>query len=244
MSADNEPRIKASLVPDNDGIRIRLINDGWAAAENLHIHAKSKTGSLEEYFGASTIDVNVPTVDKASDTEIRFLFNSDLIKQGSEEFELTLSASDDNHDEVHLEAADTFFFVKGGKLDLPYGKGGPSHNVYGVKIDTSSGSFSYEEDANECVKPGENICIPVCFFPDQSCTMKVRLAFDVVKGDTVETLSTDVVELHILVPSIYNDHSGVDMTDQDAMATAMRLFGVVDRRETAMSYPLSEANVF
>ncbi|MBX9034059.1 hypothetical protein [Gordonibacter massiliensis (ex Traore et al. 2017)] len=240
ISVDEPPRIFASTIPTSDGIDLRLINNGWSPAENLIMSVTSKTGSLNEYFGKPSIEVLVPHIDEASDIRIPFLKKTDLIKHGSEDFALAATAKDDNYDDVSVVDFGFDFELHGDEF-VHFGIGGPGERVYGVKVDTSVESFVYEDPISENVDPGRNICIPVCFFPDRSCFMKVKLSFEVSKGDMVETVSTEAADLHILVPSIYNLYEGVDLASDDS--AAIEEFGIVDRRRAVVSYPFGGETV-
>lgn len=82
------------------------------------------------------------------------------------------------------------------------GENGPNEDIYGVKIDTTYDTYEYTFNISASIKDKERIELPICFFPDKSCTLKFRVKFTAVYKNKRIPVETDWAKLKFQVSSV------------------------------------------
>lgn len=185
-----------------DGLSVFIVNTGWGAAKNLKIRMVGTETNLEEYFRKEALEFEVPLVNSSERVEVPLLKNSDLLENLADEIGFGVDF------EVECECEGTpiiysevGFYIYDGKLTYG-GSGDYAQHIYGIKIDTEKDNFLWEESISEFIDQGETLVLPICFFPDKSCSLQLKISFEIVNDGKKEIISTEVYEMYFTVSSI------------------------------------------
>lgn len=222
-----------------EGISVNISNSGWGAAKNLNIKIIGNDIKLEEYFKKEALEFTVPIINSSEVIEVPFLKNSDLLESVINSYDIAV----DLEVECECEGNPTVynnvgFYIENGKLDYG-GKGAFSQYVYGINIDTLEENFLWEESILEFIPQGETIVLPVCFFPDKSCSLKLKIAFEIINDGKKELISTELLDMYFSVSSIpeFNDKICIPIENLKDMTEMDSYFG------TIISYPENPATL-
>lgn len=185
-----------------DGLSVFIVNTGWGAAKNLNVKIVGNEKNLEEYLKKEALEFMVPIVAPTEEVEVPLLKNSDLLGYFADGTSLGL----DFEVECECEGTPVVYsevgvFIYEGKLVFG-GSGDYAQYIYGIKIDTENDNFLWEESISEFIDKGETLVLPICFFPDKSCSLKLKISFEIVNDGKKEIVSTETSEMHFTVASI------------------------------------------
>ena len=236
VEPDLSPCIMASLTTDGfENVLMHVFNTEWSAIDGMTIDCISSDGSLQECFGTDRVKIDVPYIEPGGMELVQFLGQDDIVKyeeQRSFIFD-EIEAHTGAGNEVAIDDTELLFgFMNGGYTT--YGKGGNSRSVYGIGIDTSEKECVYEEAISESVRPSESITVPICFFPDKSCDLRVQVSFVVSKGSEKQTVSTESVPVHFKVSSLRQPSPENDLTNPGSSLDSIR-----PSDSNAFSFPFS-----
>ena len=79
------------------------------------------------------------------------------------------------------------------------GGGAPSIMAYGIYIDTDKSKFSFSKNVSEIIKPNSNIDLPICFFPNMSCSMTFYIELEIFDGEKYITVKTEKKNMYFRV---------------------------------------------
>lgn len=212
IDVDYRPVLKFDSGKDmEDGVSFNIENSGWGDAKNLIIRAKinkdiSSEGVSEDYFKEGSLEVSVPIVKVAEYLNVPFLKNSDLIKpcENGTDFWFDIEVECEG-DDLPIVYGSFGYFIENGRLSS-IDFGGGSGNVYGIKIDTDNNNFRWEENILEFVKAGDTMALPICFYPDKSCTMQFKIMFEIVNDGKRSFISTPLTKTAFEISSMKVDY--------------------------------------
>lgn len=186
----------------DDGITVCIANIGWGEAKNLKISAIGIDKNLEDYFEKEALEFEISDLDYGKSINIPFLKNSDILGEFPDWTDFNISFKAESEDGIKLETYGVILpSIYEGKI-LYDGLGGVADHVYGIKINTDSENFLWEESILEFIDQGETLVFPICFFPDKSCSLKLKVSFEIVNDGRKEMISTDFSKMQFAVSSI------------------------------------------
>lgn len=185
-----------------EGIGVTIVNTGWGTAKNLKIGMVGTDKNLEEYFKKEALEFEVPLVNSAEQVEVPLLKNTDLLANLADgmgfSIDFDVECECEGNPVVYSEVG---FYIYDGKLMFG-GVGDYAQQIYGIKIDTEKDNFLWEESISEFIDQGETLVLPICFFPDRSCSLKLKISFEIVNDGKKEITSTEASEMYFTVSSI------------------------------------------
>lgn len=229
-------------IPEEEGLCISITNTGWGDAKNLKVKVVGSNTNLEEYFKKEALEFMVPIVGSSKQVVVPFLKDSDLLGYFDDgtsfgiNFEVECEC--DGVPEVYSDVA---VFIFDGKLE--YGDlGDYAQYVYGIKIDTTNENFLWEESIVEFIDQGETLILPICFFPDKSCSLKLKISFEIVKDGEKEIISTELTDMYFTVASIPGWNYKVSSPVEDIKGISEDEMQIIDSNNDAIvTYPQNSA---
>lgn len=225
----------------DNGISIQVANIGWGEAKDLKIRAIGNDKNLEDYFKREALEFKIANLNCATNIEIPFLNNSDILCDfsGWTDFSISFIA------ECEEGVLETYGVVEPSIYDgkIMYdGLGGVADYIYGIRIDTDSRKFFWEESILEFIDQGETLVLPICFFPDKSCSLKLEISFEIVNDGKKEIISTGFKKMHFFVSSIPEWNSMIvhPIEDIESMNEEDREF-LKNSSNNIISYPENPA---
>lgn len=201
-----------------EGLGVTIVNTGWGAAKNLKVKMVGEDKDLEKYLKKEALEFTVPIVDSAEQVEIPVLKDSDLLGNIADGTNLKINF------EVECECEGTPIIysevmacIYEGKFARRWG-GGLAEQIYGIEIDTTKDKFLLEESITEFIDQGETLALPICFFPDKSCSLKLKISLEIVNDGIKEMISTEIPEMYFTVSSIQNPKISCSFNDIKAMS--------------------------
>jgi len=204
IAADNTPVLDIHLIPtSNSDVNIECVNHGWGDANNVTIELYGE--GLDDFIVESKHSIVVPSISAGERIELPIWNAHDLIKDNCDK-DLFLNANcvDINGNTIPIANENPIYIgIRDGEFTSAGGFG-PSEEIYGIKIDTSNEKYTYEYNISECIKAKERIELPICFYPDKSCSLKFRVTFTVVYNNSNDRMnvSTDWAEVKFQISSI------------------------------------------
>ncbi|MCI8347496.1 MAG: hypothetical protein HFJ12_06100 [Bacilli bacterium] len=201
---DNSPILECDLIPnDNFGVNIMCVNHGWGDANNVTINLDGE--GLDDFIVENKHSIFIPSIPAGERVDLPIWEVYDLIKENcTGELYLKANCVDSDGNVINV-MDDKFIFIAicDGEFTSAGGLG-PSEEIYGIKINTSSENYEYSFNISESIKAKERIELPICFFPDKSCSLKFRISFTVVYNNNDRmNISTDWAELKFQISSLY-----------------------------------------
>lgn len=225
-----------------DGLSIFIANTGWGAAKDLNIRMVGKDKNLEEYLKRDVLEFTVPIVEPSEQVEVPFLKNSDLLEDFADGTDLRIDFEVECQCEgIPVINGDIAVFMSEGKLVFG-GAGDYAQYVYGIRIDTAAENFSWEKPISEFIDQGETLVFPICFFPDKSCSLNLKISFEIVNDGKTHTISTETSKMYFTVSSIPGWNYKISKSVDDVKSISkeeMEILG--SNEEIIVTYPESPA---
>lgn len=201
---DNTPTLEIDLIPnDNFGVNIMCVNHGWGDAKDITIELYGE--GLDNFIVKDKHSLFIPLIGSGERIDLPIWDKQDLVmKNCTGELYLKASCIDKNGDTIHvLDENLIYISIYDGQFSSAGGFG-PSEEIYGVKIDTSNKKYEYEYNISECIKAKERMELPICFYPDKSCSLMFRVTFTIAYNNSNDRMnvSTDWAEIKFQVSSI------------------------------------------
>lgn len=212
ISLIEEPILSLNAMEGEGYVDLRVLNAGWENSKNLELKFYGVNDDLANHFVEEKLLLSIPGIKSGECKTFRLWENSDVVTEidnGAISFTATCHDIDGNEIDVIYNEGDSQYLsidIYNGEL-LPMGKGGPSDRMYGVCIDTSKSSFSYQDSIEEYIQPNETLTLPICFYPDKSCSMTFYVEFTAVYGNDEIVIQSDPVTLTFEVLNV--DYTGI-----------------------------------
>lgn len=199
IEKDYAPYFEGNLEDDGYGVlTLNLHNDGWGEANNVRIELSDEDDILPEYFAMDDLSWNVDKFLPNEDKKIQLLTNDDLLKcpNDNEVIRCVFTIVSDENIFVLKEPL-VFWITPEGMISI--GGGAPSIMAYGIYIDTDESEFSFSKNVSEIIKPNSNIDLPICFFPNMSCSMTFYIELEIFDGEKYITVKTAEKDMYFRV---------------------------------------------
>lgn len=197
IKIDKRPCFYFEFYKESDtGLPVHVYNVGFGNSTEITLKLIDKEGKLSEYIKREALNVTIPPLEASKDVYIELLNNKDVIKEALNPIVFETEFIVDNEDILLLDENLLCFQLEGKKLTLVGGLGADGGNIYGIRIDTNKQSYKREETVKEFIKPSETLMIPICFFPDKSCTLDFEIEFEVIKEGKKTSIKTGNVSYH------------------------------------------------
>lgn len=213
IMVDTMPHLSSFCTRDDDYNRkylfdMYLRNNGWGDANNVELTIEDENGILNLLFEKDDLRLFLPSVEYGNITNLKCVnlekididaYNSLIDVYGEFNIHIAVYANSDECDfgaigyiELHC-CADSIEDMGG------YGYGGDT--AYAIIIDTDNDSFVLDVNVSECIPAGSILELPLCFFPDRSCTFSYYVMFEVFDGFESYTIKTEGQDIEFVVDS-------------------------------------------
>ena len=222
-----------------EGVSVYITNIGWGNAQNLKIALVGVDKDLEDYFKKEALEFEVPVVEAAEQIEVPLVKNSDLLGQYQDgtvfEIEFEVECQCEGTLQVY---GSVVLYILDGKIDY-LGCGDSAGYVYGIKIDTNNHDFVWEENIIEFIDSGETLVFPICFFPDKSCSLTLKISFEIVNDGRLEIICLDSKEMRFAVSSIVGWNGTINCPIEDILFIGEDGIEVLENSDyiVTISYP-------
>lgn len=256
MSMATYDRVPGREYPElyYDEIGLTLVNEGWGDARDLTLTVEMREANNDgaemdgdpdpSYFmGSDEIEVYVGDIAASESKTVSLFQRSDLVSypKGKRAVALRVTAVDGDGNEVRcgLGVTDLGFFVDDEGYFLPFAYGADIPLVAGILIDAHDPESIHEHTVSTSIGAGENLHVPIFFFPDMSCWASVRVEFDIADGSGADlaTVKTDDEPFHFDVSTIERYPEVVNLDDVDGET----LEELLSKQSYAVSYPWRDA---
>lgn len=214
---------------------IKIINDGWSDVKNLEITAVDESNQLKSYFLEDELKFVVPIVETGSFVEVPFLKYTDLIKECEEDMYFDVKFDVICEGNVLSDVVSDYCFAIQDDNMYNYGVGGDSTFVYGIQVDTSKETYTWSEKISECVEGKQTLVLPICFFPDRSCTMEFEIILKIEYDGKSYFISTPLTEANFTVSSYWKCYADLKFYNEENRFM---------HSETIVSYPETDATMY
>lgn len=210
-----QPWIDVSLYTENEHIYLNVCNHGWGNAYNIELSIKDAEDILYKYFNKKDLIVKIPELQVGETIIAEFIDNDKVINfpNISKDDYITIrpfsQVKIDNKIQDVQNLLPIYLYNNKVKIDIIGGNEG-FYGVYGIMINTNLNKDKKEYYINEIVSPGEILDIPICFFPNQSCTMEFYTEFNVFNGFDEKTICSDVRNIEFKISSINSQYVNMD----------------------------------
>ena len=214
---------------------IKIVNDGWSDVKNLEVTAVDESNQLKSYFSEDELKFDVPIVKAGSFVEVPFLKYTDLIKEceGDMNFDVKFEVVCEGNALSDVVSAYQFKIQDDNMYS--YGAGGDSTFVYGIQVDTSREIYTWSEKISECVEGKQTLVLPICFFPDRSCTMEFEIVLKIEHDGKSYYISTPLTEANFTVSSYWKYCADLKFYNEENQLI---------HSETIVSYPEIDATMY
>lgn len=179
-------------------LALYLYNDGWGDAHNIKLELVDENDILLEYFKKEDLTWEVEELPSGEETLQKILSNDMLLKYPDSDIniypELKILC---NETQCVLSNIGNIYITPQGIGTAEIGASGPM--AYGIFIDTSSSTYTFEEDISENIKSNGLIDMPICFFADMSCDMDFYIELEIFDGSDTFVVRTESKYIHLRV---------------------------------------------
>ena len=210
VAEEIKPDLKAELIlfpawdhsRESDGIWLTVCNQGWLEASSLSCTLSCDDEEFARYFGGGPFEWGVPDVGIGEMVEFGLLDSGDVVGAPDEKvvFDVVFTVRS-SEGELHGEAEERLRIsvdADGRVAWVSGGIGDSGKTIYGIPLDTHKTSDIFEASTNLIVEGHGVEVIPVCFFPDRSCSVTCHFEFDGEDGAVAVTTPSEEVYIDIL----------------------------------------------
>lgn len=182
-------------------VYVEISNIGWTDVFDLKCTAVGKKQDLSNYFSQDALTFYIPKIKIGEKIKIPFLDGADLINPSQEriDFEVDFVVECKNAQQPYTGSS-FLFYLQDNTLGY-YPMGGGGEMVYGIKIDTEKEHFRWNENIMETIESKRMLVIPLCFFPDKSCTMKFHFILKIETDGDSYYVASPLAEVEFFIPS-------------------------------------------
>lgn len=207
ISVNDIPKFLIQCTANDEGAVLVVTNLGWGDAKDVNIKLSCKDEDLGNYIDEKKHMVSVGCVKVGERVEVPLWKNEDILDTSSDVvLYLCAVSSDVNNEVIPVEylfnGNGTYLIIENGRFYRPE-MGAGSESIYGIKINTDEETYSCEFNISESIEAKNRLEMPICFFPDKSCSFKFRVTFEVIynSNNQKKDISTDWAYLEFEVPS-------------------------------------------
>lgn len=202
IEEDLKPILRINQCVFEDKIQLRIENIGWQDAENIVITFEDE--NINEYLSKDRQTKEIPLIKYGSSISIPLWECKDFIKEGYFNIKLKVTGKNgdietrytENRNGIELE-------LQNGEFIIPFGSGGQSDLVYGIKVNTETNSYKEEEIISENINPHDRLELPICFSAEKTCTFDFRIGFTILTHNNKEKMVwSDYANFKIEVSSV------------------------------------------
>lgn len=224
IEVDDTPKLLVYLDNESeDQIVLRVANKGWGDAEDVRFEFIGSDANLGDFIDSDKHSIDVACIKAGEEEKIGLWDSSDVVDSSYEGSVGIIVKCIDNENnnlpvDYYFEDECAYISLKKGKFSS-MGRGAPGESIYGVRIDTSRDTYKHEYNISEIVQANDRLELPICFYPDKSCSLKFRVILEAVYNNKNETMeiATDWAMIGFQVSSIGGDVRDADSYDIDAM---------------------------
>ena len=179
IKRDYSPYFKINSEIKEDGAYINICNCGWGDAEDITFIFECFDSSLNDYIKENTLNIYIEKLGVGESIEYPFILNEEINNISLSSQTITFSAKCFMHGtDVTKSIKNSYlvYYIYDGKIEI-VGVGGTADVVYGISFDSNTNCFSYEREILEEVHSKEIMVIPICVYPDQTCTFDLNIKF-------------------------------------------------------------------
>lgn len=201
-----EPYFDVSFQNDDLGvISVVIQNTGWSDADECEIFFNGTDFELSEYFKVNTLTFKIPPLAVGESIMVPFLRDDHLLKtttlERTEELFFDVQAFYETGEEIEADSRGLEIWIENGRLVYP-ARGGNATYYFGIKLDTSEKQIRRNETVSDVIQVGETKIIPICFFPNCSCQMKVRIGFIILHNGVEKVAYSQYRDLSFHISSV------------------------------------------
>ncbi len=178
IEQDYNPYFQIYANTKEDGVYVNIHNCGWGKAENVNFVFLCFDDNVLDYINKNSVNIYIDSIDAGETREFPLILNSDV--QYTEldiNFNFSVTCNIDGLNMIKsIKSAFLDFYISKGRITVAE-VGGDSDFIYGIKFNTNKSSFKYERRIFEEIGSGQTIIIPICVYPDQSCTFDLDIKF-------------------------------------------------------------------
>lgn len=213
IEQDFKPYFKICANAKEDGVYVEIYNCGWGKAENVDFVFTCFNDNVFDYINENVINIHVDSIDIGETLEFPFILNSDVeYSESYSQFCFSVKCYMHNIDMLSIKYAYLDFEISNGIIGV-IGIGGDSDFIYGIKFDTDKSSFVYERQILEEIGSGEIVVIPICIYPDQSCTFDLDIKFQYLCNGKEKYIHCQKKDIKIDIDSLQVNEFKKDISD-------------------------------
>ena len=220
-------------------VQLTLYNDGWGDAENLAFQFNGVDCDLNDYIAEEKLALKVKNVGYGKSEDIILWNNNDIVNDSyAGTLRIRPYCIDNDGKELHIVdwygSENALVELDKGKF-IPTGRGAPSQEIYGIKIDTSKSTYKCEHSISESIEGNGRLELPICFAPDKSSKFRFKVSFEVRdKENKKKIISTEFAKVDFKVSSLISDNffNAEDLSQHELIEKIERKDGFVK-----ISYP-------
>ena len=178
IERDNNPYFRIYANTKDDGVYVNIHNCGWGKAEKVDFVFSCFDNNVFEYLNKNLVNIYVDSIDAGETIEYPLILNSDVKHTELDSrfnFSVTCNINGINMLKS-IKSAFLDFTIYDGSIAVTE-VGGDSDFIYGIKFETNKSSFVYERRILEEIEKESTTIIPICVYPDQSCTFDLDIKF-------------------------------------------------------------------
>lgn len=212
-------------------VTLELWNDGWGDAHNIKMCVKDESSVLYDYLDTTNLQWEIEQAEAGENISMRIWDNSMLLKYPDDSVIFDDCELEIVSKEKKITIPMDFFYIDSNGI-WAQDVGAPSTSIYGIAVDSSIESFEFSEDISEFIAPNGIIDIPICFFPDMSCSMDFYIELEIFDGKEFFSVKTDVKNIYFRV-----SHGAKNINKNIELADAASQNPYLDLYSTFMTFP-------
>lgn len=196
-------------------------NHGWGYARYIVLNVTCRDPAFKQTFGWESRDTEISDIPPGEDLLITVLGVEDISASVNQEISipdisLLLRYSSDGPADKQLDIKydDLVIFVSKDSVSFAgVGDGGKLSTIFGIYVDADAESYEWSEGIATTVEGHGNAILPICFFPNKSCSMSYMITLNY--SDT-EGVTTPEREAEFTVDSYYSSAEAIDASSLTA----------------------------
>lgn len=211
ISPDLQPKI-TTFLDSGSAVDLEILNEGWVDINNIKIEITDKDKILSQFYNEADLVYEIPQIKVGETKDLHILDKELMIKIPNNSIDDAIIINpiiNFTSDEITItKNVEQIHIYNEGIFVGDYGASGAC--VYGIAINTDQNTFIKEFNINESINSNNILDVPLCFFPDKSCSFDFYVEFDIFDGINIETIKSEIKHLYFDISSVYSKWINID----------------------------------
>lgn len=185
IKRDNSAYFSLMAIAKDDGVYIKILNEGWGDVRNLSITLICNDLLILSFLDSNELKLDVKELKSGESVEVPLILNTDVfgvetfVNDINDLFEFeVIECLGENINDNAIRNSDIIIYFDKERKPCIAGIGGTSEYIYAILLNSDKSTFNFEEQIYEEIEPHGSLLIPISLLVDRSCNLDLSIRFE------------------------------------------------------------------